>query len=127
MAQTKQSSTQFKVNDFIDLTSEYRQTVLAAAVETRTATDALVQNWIEAGLTFQESQLRSTRDWLHALHATQQAYAKQGAELMKKAMAVSPASVELPFKKEFDQLTASMSQGMQQAVEFFTSPLAVKS
>jgi hypothetical protein len=87
----------------------------------------LVQNWIEAGLTFQESQLRSTREWLQSLHATQHEYVKQGSELMQKAMAVSPASLEFPFKKEVEQFTALMVLGMQKTFEFFTRPLAVKS
>lgn len=127
MAQTKQSSTQFHTNDLMDLTSEYQRAVFGAAVETRQATDQLVQNWIEAGLTFQESQLRSTRDWLQSLHTTQQEYVKQGSELIQKAMAVSPTSLEFPFKKEVEQFTALMVLGMQKTFEFFTRPLAVKS
>jgi len=127
MAQTKQSSTHFTTNDLIDLTSEYQQAVFGAAVETRQATDQLAQNWIEAGLTFQESQLHATRDWLQSLHATQQEYVKQGSELVQKAITVSPASMEFPFKKEVEQFTAIMVLGAQKAFEFFTRPLAVKS
>lgn len=123
MAQTKQSPTQFGFT-FVDLSQETALAVFHAAVQTRQATDKLVQNLVEVGISYQEASARLTKEYASSLHQARQEWMKMATEATEKMLSVSPTSIEYPFKKEVEEFNANIVEGVKRTYELFAGPFS---
>ena len=93
MAQTNQSPTQFGFTHLVDLSQETALAAFHAAVQTRQATDRLVQNLMDAGISYQETSTRLAKECAGSLYQARQEWMKKATDVTEKMLSVWPTSI----------------------------------
>lgn len=122
MAQKQVTETQ--TSSFAELTQETMLTAFHVATRIRESNEKLAQEIAEASLASQEAGARAAKDYVTGLHKARNEWVKKATEVSEKALSISPASLDFPWRNEVAEWNAQVIEGARRAFDLFTAPFA---